>query len=367
MSGYAYQWAKRQLVGDSAAKSLLKTYGSWASEDYSTWVTNEELLLDTELNIQTIRRARSRLIELGYLIETDKRLGRTQSIVIYQMLAPSGTTIVQSVDPRSGETHSLSPPTLEEYLGKKGEKPSPSKSRRTKRGEISSRSKYEGARNFTSSPSKSHVEGGEISPEAPPNLDTKIALEEQEKNLDQQPARRASRVASHQQIREFKLPDGISTDVWSMWCEHREAKARDAPWTRAAAAVSVKRLLSLAAEGQSPEVTVEEAVLRGWTGLFPVRVQTVTPLPSDCAQTFAADWWRTSSGIEARGKQLGVRQGENEAFMRFKARVFKVAGPGEWMEDMLRIVGRESEERYEQLYAYFNDVPRDRNGNTEAA
>jgi hypothetical protein len=29
------------------------------------------------------------------------------------------------------------------------------------------------------------------------------------------------------------------------------------------------------------------------------------------------------------------------------------------MEDMLRTVSRESETRYEALYAYFNDVPKD--------
>ncbi|GJH14996.1 hypothetical protein CBA19CS22_00660 [Caballeronia novacaledonica] len=154
MSGYAHQWAKRQRVGDSSAKTLLKTYANWAAEDYSTWVTNDELELDTELNIQTIRRARNKLIELGYLLETDKRLGRTQSIIIYQMLAPAGATIVQSVDPRSGKTISLSPPTLEEYAAKRGEKSSHSKSRRSK-GDGNS--------------SPSNIQGLQIPLQAPPN------------------------------------------------------------------------------------------------------------------------------------------------------------------------------------------------------
>ena len=366
MSGYAHQWAKRQRVGDSSAKTLLKTYANWAAEDYSTWVTNDELELDTELNIQTIRRARSKLIELGYLLETDKRLGRTQSIIIYQMLAPAGATIVQSVDPRNGKTISLSPPTLEEYIAKRGEKSSHSKTRRAKGDENSSPSNIQGATNPTSSPSKSHVEGGEISPEAPPNFDTKIALVEQEKNVDQQLARRSSRVALHDELRQLALPEGIPADVWEMWCEHREAKHKDAPWTRGAARVSIKKLLKLASAGQTPEVTVEEAVLRGWTGLFTVKTDGIAQAASG-SQAIAADWWKTSSGIEARAAQLSVAKKDGETFMHFKVRVFKAAGPGEWMEDMLRTVGRESEERYEQLYAYFNDIPRDKNGNTEAA
>ncbi|WP_027814527.1 hypothetical protein, partial [Burkholderia cenocepacia] len=156
MSGYAYQWAKRQQVGDSSAKTLLKTYAHWAAEDYSTWVTNDELMLDTELNIQTIRKARAKLVELGFLVETERRLGETRSIVVYQMLAPSGSTVVQAVDQRSGDAISLSPPTPEEYA-KRGEKQSPSKSRHAKGGEISSGSKSQAARNPTLSPSKSHA------------------------------------------------------------------------------------------------------------------------------------------------------------------------------------------------------------------
>ncbi|GJH14995.1 hypothetical protein CBA19CS22_00655 [Caballeronia novacaledonica] len=127
-----------------------------------------------------------------------------------------------------------------------------------------------------------------------------------------------------------------------------------------------KKLLKLFAAGQSPEVTVEQAVLRGWTGLFTVKADGVAQA-SNGSHAIAADWWKTSSGIEAMASQRGVTKGAGETFMHFKVRVFKAAGPGEWMEDMLRTVGRESEERYEQLYAYFNDVPRDKNGNTEAA
>jgi hypothetical protein len=363
MSGYAHQWAKRQRVGDSSAKTLLKTYANWASEDYSTWVTNEELELDTELNIQTIRSARKKLIELGYLIETDKRIGRTQSIVVYQMLAPAGATIVQSIDAR-GETISLSPPTLEEFLTKRGGKYSPSKSHPSKGGGNSSPSKSQAASDSTSSPSKSHVEGGEISPEAPPNFDTKIALVEQEKEVAQQPARRAPRIALHAELQSTELPEWLAFEDWDMWCEHREAKSKDAPWTRGAAIVSIRRLTKLRDQGLDARAVIEEAVLRGWTGLFPVKPD--TPVAGTTAAV-AADWWKTSSGIESMGARHSLKQKDGETFMHFKVRVFKAAGPGEWMEDMLRTVGRESEERYEQLYAYFNDIPREKAAQAEVA
>ncbi|WP_081850904.1 helix-turn-helix domain-containing protein [Caballeronia grimmiae] len=189
----------------------------------------------------------------------------------------------------------------------------------------------------------------------------------EEPSLNRQPARRAPRVALHDELRAIELPQGITPEVWAMWCEHREAKAKEAPWTRGAAAVSIKRLVKLAASGQSPEVTIEEAVLRGWTGLFPVKADSATVAAANGGTAIAADWWKTSSGIEARAAQIGVAKKDGETFMHFKVRVFKAAGPGEWMEDMLRTVGRESEDRYEALYAYFNDIPRDKNGNSEAA
>lgn len=173
MSGYAYMWAKRQVVGDSASKTLLKAYAHWASEDYQAWVTNDELMLDTELNIQTIRKARDKLVKLGYLMETERRMGETRSIVVYQMLAPDGSTAVQSVDAKGGVV-TLSPPSRAEY-DKRVQKQSPSKSGRAKGGEKSSPSKSEAPPDPTSRGVKSHVKPLQIPLQAPPNFDPKLS------------------------------------------------------------------------------------------------------------------------------------------------------------------------------------------------
>lgn len=188
--------------------------------------------------------------------------------------------------------------------------------------------------------------------------------EPSEPSENHQPARRAPRVALHAELLNIELPSTIPFAVWDMWCEHREAKSKDAPWTRPAARVSIKKLEMLAAAGQSPEVSVEEAVLRGWTGLFIVKQQGGAQ-PNGAA--IAAEWWKTESGYLERGRQLGVDRSKFQFFEQYKAKVCKLAGPGEWMEELLRTVSRESEERYEALYAYFNDIPRDKNGNSEAA
>lgn len=42
------------------------------------------------------------------------------------------------------------------------------------------------------------------------------------------------------------------------------------PWTEKAEKLAIARLAKLAAEGYDPHLVLDEAVLRGWRGIFPV-------------------------------------------------------------------------------------------------
>ncbi|CAE6811235.1 hypothetical protein R69746_05629 [Paraburkholderia aspalathi] len=175
-----------------------------------------------------------------------------------------------------------------------------------------------------------------------------------EPSENRQPARRASRIALHDELLKRDLPDWLPRESWADWCEHREAKEKkaDIPWTHAAARVSIKKLTKLHGNSVDVVAAIDEAVLRGWTGLWEAQ----DAAAAKGASTAPADWWKTAVGIRERARQLNVVERPDRLFEQFKAKVFKAAGPGEWREDMLRTVGRESEDRYEALDAYFNDI-----------
>ncbi|MFP4895607.1 helix-turn-helix domain-containing protein [Paraburkholderia sp. EG304] len=186
-----------------------------------------------------------------------------------------------------------------------------------------------------------------------------------EPSENRQGARRAPRIALHAELLNIDLPAWLPFDSWDMWCEHREAKEKkaDVPWTRPACAVSLKKLAKLHERGLDVIAAIEESVLRGWTGIWEAKDEAVAA----AAGSVPADWHKSHAGVAEQGKRFGITQKEGEVFMRFKARVVKASGPGEWMEDMLRDAARFGNEQYDALYGYFNDIPRDKSGNTDAA
>jgi hypothetical protein len=359
MSVTATFWVRAQRVGKGSPKAVLIALADFAGEDFRVWASMEAIEQFIEQDRKTILANIKRLKELGYLEDTGERTGRTGQVIVYQLTSPPGAAKVQMTN-RDGKVVEIGPPECKQV-----QKRNCSENGTVKQAQKRNSSENGTVPNLDGNSTVFSAKRSQISAETVPNLGhgTTKELPKEQKSNDQ-PARRASRVALHGQILNLELPEWLPFDSWDAWCEHREAKAKDAPWTLAAAKVSIKRIKKLLDAGQSVETTIDEAVLRGWTGLFPVK--------ADATQTadgasVPADWHKTVAGVTERGKQLGVTQRDGEVFMRFKARVVKAAGPGEWMEEMLRDAARFGDEQYEALYGYFNDIPRDKNGNTEAA
>ncbi|MBN3848166.1 hypothetical protein G3N58_15195 [Paraburkholderia sp. Ac-20342] len=363
MSGYAYQWAKRQRVGDSSTKTLLKTYAHWAAEDYSTWVSNDELLADTELDIKTVRKCRDKLIALGFLVETKRRMGKTGSIIVYQLLAPEGSVVVQQLDQQTRETLMLSPPSLKEYEAKQNQKRSSSKSGAPKGDQKRSPSESGAAPDLPGSPSTFTSKPLQISPEAPPNLDPKsrVGLQELGRESD---ARAEHTPNSLPPDEENQKAEPTAARIHPDWKPTEEQIAQallDQPgWDAAEVARQARKFRNywLAKPGNAALRVDWSATWENWVLSHDPAKDRTAPAAGDAPPATDGAWYEgTPEVIEARGVAFGVRPRKpNEPIAMYRVLVVKASRDKAAIDFVLRDARRfNSQQLFEFAVATFGD------------
>ena len=63
------------------------------------------------------------------------------------------------------------------------------------------------------------------------------------------------------------IPDWLDRESWEMWDSHR---ARAKGWTPEARTLAIRSLTQLREQGFDPKAVIEQSILRGWNGLFPI-------------------------------------------------------------------------------------------------
>jgi hypothetical protein len=230
MSVTATFWVRAQRVGKGSPKAVLIALADFAGEDFRVWASMDAIEQFIEQDRKTILANIKRLKELGYLEDTGERTGRTGQVIVYQMTRPAGAPKVQMTN-REGKVVEIGPPVSKQsQIGNS-----------SGNGTVKHTQKRNGSENGTvpnsvGNGAVSPIEQSQISAETVPKTGhgTTKELPEEQKGNDQ-PARRAPRVALHAELLSIELPATIPFAVWDMWCEHREAKSKDAPWTRPAA------------------------------------------------------------------------------------------------------------------------------------
>lgn len=81
------------------------------------------------------------------------------------------------------------------------------------------------------------------------------------------------------------------------------------------------------------------------------------PAVSGPAAAEAGIWWRSTSGINAKGLDLGIKQKPNEPEWVFKTRVFRDAGPGKWRDEWETKLQKEKSSVYAQVFEQFHGHP----------
>lgn len=362
MSTNASTWARAQIVGNGSAKALLKEYAHWASEDYSTWVSNPTLIAAMEMDIKTIRAARDRLVELGFLIETKRRSGGTGNIVVYQMIAPEGSTVVQALDRRTNETVSLSPPSLEEYQAKQDQKRSPSKYGAPKGNQKRSPSENGAPPDLDQRGTKNGVQGVPDFPEGVPKTDPDF----NDLGLEKIECGDAGEKTAHTPNVEKQNPEPATSGFerfWNTWpsatgrkqaksiCQsHWEANGLEPDTELIVMHVMAMKLTPHWKTGGDP-TPIRYLEQKRWRDGEPEPAP-----PSSSAPEFEGPWFESDSGINAKGKQLGVPREKDEATPMYLLRVCKAAGRGPWIDHMLAQAKRSNSEKwYRQVVSYLGE------------
>ncbi|WP_345815314.1 helix-turn-helix domain-containing protein [Paraburkholderia sp. PREW-6R] len=367
MSTYALAWAKRQVIGNPSAKAVLKVYADWATEDFSTWVSNDELIADTELDVKTIRKARALLIELGYLAETAVRRGETRSIVVYQMLAPEGSSVVQVIDKRTQQTISLSPPTRQECEGKHkrspskngGAKPvqkrSPSKSGTPSEGSPSTFGskplhfyrqggpKVEGNKADVNGLSKSSSNAREAVP-----VDNSAAAAACDSKIDTNPERElADLLVALEAGRGKRLLMDSSRD-----------RVHVLTWVGKGVTADQLREAHRRAVARRIDDGDVRPTYAAFVAPFVTEVLTPAATPPAASSAPAGDWFRSPEGVDAKSAELGHRERKaDEDWRYFRVLVARAARDARAIEHVLSDAQRfNAHDLYQFARATFGDA-----------
>lgn len=93
MSIEAITWALKVPLRPTGLKFVLFVFANYADEEGLTWSATATLSKATSQNRKTILRRVERLRELGFLLPTEHRRGRTGRIPVYRLNSPPGGSI----------------------------------------------------------------------------------------------------------------------------------------------------------------------------------------------------------------------------------------------------------------------------------
>ncbi|MGR9579957.1 hypothetical protein [Pandoraea sputorum] len=179
-------------------------------------------------------------------------------------------------------------------------------------------------------------------------LDTEEETDTEEKKRKIKGTRASRRVES-----TIELPEWLPEKAWANWVAYR--RKGKAAFTEHAEELSIEVLGKLRDAGHDPVAVINQSVLRGWTGLFPVK-DAANPQEQGGAATTGAIWWESMTGIEAKGAELGVEKRPEWNGRAYMMHVFRAAGPGPWIEAELAKAQKANPNEYERAFAFFHGV-----------
>jgi hypothetical protein len=109
MSIEAVAWALKTSINKSTKKFVLVCLANYADENGRCWPSLPTLARDTAQDIKTVRSNVHELCAEGFLDDTGKRVGQTQSVVVYRLRVGSHTNIGSSNPTENGRLDEVEP------------------------------------------------------------------------------------------------------------------------------------------------------------------------------------------------------------------------------------------------------------------
>ncbi len=112
------------------------------------------------------------------------------------------------------------------------------------------------------------------------------------------------------------IPDWMPKEAWEAYLLMRKGMGKKYVATEYAQTLLIKKLDKWRSEGQDIEEIINKSIEFSYTGLFPLKDQK------------AANWWATTEGIIAKGREFGLEAGRGEGMPAFKDRINKIIAAG---------------------------------------
>lgn len=238
MSYEAVAWALSQEISHSSAKFVLVVMAHHADkETWESFPSSASIAKSTGQDRKTVIANITRLRELGFIVDTEKRVGDTKQIPVYLLNSTKNGPVKEDSAEADGNSNSSENGILKQ-------------SQKRNSSENGTVPNFPG--NSTVFPANSTVFPGKQSQKR----DTERSSKDQNKSGNIKPP-------------VTEIPDWVPMDAWKAFVEMRQRIKK--PMTEYAKKLALKELQDLVDNGQDAEKVINQSVLKSWQGFFAVK------------------------------------------------------------------------------------------------
>ena len=255
MSLCALQWAFKQQTGKAQTKMVLISLADRSNEEFECWPSIKRLERDTELNRKTIIKCLDHLESGGFIADTGRRRGKTNSIKVYRLVGCIGRE-ESSTENGTASAQAQKAKAVKKAVPKTGQLSNP------KNG-TAKQSQKRDSLNGEAVPKTEPLSSPKNGTENLPCLEPPMGGGNNTQSLGIAPAAHEHAPATETPpgFDEFKIPHWLDPELWAVWENHRRTRYTVA-YTDLDRMESIGELFKAYERGQNLAEVIRHAVYR---------------------------------------------------------------------------------------------------------